>query len=97
MTFNLYDGAQERPIVTFSRQDAPLSVGLVFDCSRSMRDNFQTSRLAASQLFDQLDPDQDEAFLVTVSDRVVLRQESVILEVRCRSCGRMEQLHFSTA
>jgi Ca-activated chloride channel homolog len=73
--FEVYDEAEQRPIVAFSREDAPVSVGIVFDCSRSMRDKFQTSRAAASQLFEQLDPDQDEAFLVTVSDRAVLRHD----------------------
>ena len=28
--------ASQRPIVTFAQSDAPVSVGLIFDCSRSM-------------------------------------------------------------
>ena len=70
--FQIYDGAEQRPIVSFSRQDAPVSVGLVYDCSRSMADKFAISGEAASQLFAQLNP-EDEAFVVTVSDRVELR------------------------
>jgi Ca-activated chloride channel homolog len=73
--FQIYDESEPRPIAAFSRQDAPVSVGIVFDCSRSMRDKFQTSRTAASELFEQLNPDQDEAFLVTVSDSAVLRHD----------------------
>lgn len=72
--FQIYDGTEERPIVTFSRQDAPVSVGLVYDASRSMTDKFQTSREAAARLFAQLNP-QDEAFVVTVSNRAVLRHD----------------------
>ncbi len=72
--FRVLDGSKQRPIVSFSRQDAPISVGLVFDCSRSMTDKFKITRLAPAQLFDQLNP-QDEAFLVTVSDRPVLRHD----------------------
>jgi Ca-activated chloride channel homolog len=73
--FQIYDGSEPRPIVSFSQEDAPVSVGLVFDCSRSMRDKFQSSRDAASQLFKRLNPDQDEAFLVTISGRALLRQD----------------------
>ncbi len=73
--FQIYDGAEPRPIVSFSREDAPVSIGLVFDCSHSMRDKFEASREAASQLFQQLNPDQDEAFLVTISDRAILLRD----------------------
>ena len=70
--FRVLDGSQPRPIVSFSRQDAPISVGLVFDCSRSMTSKFAVSREAPSQLFAQLNP-EDEAFLITVSSRPVPR------------------------
>jgi Ca-activated chloride channel homolog len=70
--FRVYDGALPRPIVSFSRQDAPISVGLIFDCSRSMMEKFKVSREAPNQLFAQLNP-ADEAFLVTVSNRAVPR------------------------
>jgi len=73
--FQIFDDAQQRPIATFSRQDAPVSVGIVLDRSRSMRDKFETSRLGVSQLLQQLNDEQDEAFLVTVSSRVVLQQD----------------------
>jgi Ca-activated chloride channel family protein len=72
--FRVLDGSEPRPIVSFNRQDAPISVGLVFDCSASMADKFRVSRQAPAQLFAQLNPD-DEAFLITVADRAVLRQD----------------------
>ena len=72
--FRVFDGALPRPIVAFSRQDAPISVGLVFDCSRSMTDKFRVSREAPRALYEQLNP-EDETFLITVSDRPVLRQD----------------------
>ncbi len=71
--FRVFDGPEQRPIVAFSQQDAPVSVGLIFDCSRSMTDKFKTARDAASEFFKQLNP-EDESFLVTVSDRAELRQ-----------------------
>jgi len=70
--FLIYDGPEERPIATFSRADAPVSVGLVYDCSGSMKDKLQTSREATSRLFAQLNS-EDEAFLVTVDNRALLR------------------------
>ncbi|HJT87316.1 MAG TPA: VWA domain-containing protein [Bryobacteraceae bacterium] len=72
--FRVFDGAEPRPIVSFSQQDAPVSVGLVFDCSRSMTDKFKTARDAANELFHNLNPG-DESFLVTISDRAELRQK----------------------
>lgn len=72
--FRVFDGTEQRPIVAFSREDAPVSVGLIFDASRSMRDKFKAARDAASRLFQHLNP-EDEAFLVTVSDRAVLRRD----------------------
>ncbi|MBV8729575.1 MAG: VWA domain-containing protein [Acidobacteriia bacterium] len=72
--FRVFDGTEQRPIVAFSREDAPVSVGLIFDSSRSMRDKFKAARDAANRLFRQLNP-EDEAFLVTVADRSVLRQD----------------------
>ena len=62
----------EVPIVSFGRQDQPITVGLVFDCSRSMRDKFRIAREAARQLYLQLNPN-DESFIVTVSDKAELK------------------------
>jgi Ca-activated chloride channel family protein len=72
--FLVFDEAEQRPIVSFGRQDAPVSIGIVFDCSRSMASKFKIAREAPRQLFQQLNP-EDEAFLVTVSSRAELRQD----------------------
>ena len=66
--FRVYDGPEPRPIVSFSQQDAPITVGLVFDCSRSMREKFKTARTAPPMLYSRLNAD-DRSFLVTVSNR----------------------------
>ena len=71
--FRLLDGKEPRPIQSFSREDQPISVGLVFDCSRSMLDKFTLSREAPAELYKQLS-DRDESFLITVSDEPTLRQ-----------------------
>jgi Ca-activated chloride channel homolog len=72
--FRVFDGTEQRPIVAFAQSDAPVSVGLIFDCSRSMREKFKIARQAPAELFKHLNPD-DESFLITVSDQPHLRQD----------------------
>ncbi|HXS97209.1 MAG TPA: VWA domain-containing protein [Candidatus Limnocylindrales bacterium] len=71
--FRVLDNGKPLPIVAFGQQDQPITVGIVFDCSRSMTDKFATARQATHELFQQLN-EQDESFLVTISDRPELRQ-----------------------
>jgi Ca-activated chloride channel homolog len=70
--FRVFDNSHQVPIASFARQDEPIAVGLVFDCSRSMNDKFKNEREAPRQLFRQLGP-EDESFLITVSDWAELR------------------------
>jgi Ca-activated chloride channel family protein len=72
--FRVIDGSTPRPIASFSLEDQPVSVGLVFDCSGSMREKFLTAREAPAELYKQLN-EGDESFLITVSDSPVLRQK----------------------
>jgi Ca-activated chloride channel family protein len=72
--FRVFDDNEQRPIISFGSSEAPISVGLIYDCSRSMTDKFAVARQAPVQLFQQLNP-EDEAFLITVSDRPALRQD----------------------
>jgi len=65
--FRLFEDEAEQQIVSFSRTDAPLSAGLVFDTSRSMRNRIQESRAAVEQFFTTAVPG-DEFSLVTFSD-----------------------------
>ncbi len=71
--FRLLDGKEPREIAAFAQEDQPLTVGLIFDCSRSMLDKFAVAREAPAQLYRQLNPG-DESFLITVSDSPSLRQ-----------------------
>jgi Ca-activated chloride channel homolog len=71
--FRLMDGKEPREIASFSREDQPVSVGLIFDCSRSMTDKFAVAREAPVQLFQQLN-EKDQSFLVTVSDSPALQR-----------------------
>ena len=66
--FSIYDEKQPRDIAYFSREDAPASVGLVFDMSGSMKSNMPVAQQAVSKFMETLNP-EDEACVVTVSSR----------------------------
>jgi Ca-activated chloride channel homolog len=65
--FHVFEDGVEQTISHFSGEDAPLSVGLLFDASGSMDDKLRTSRKAASQFLQTMNP-QDEAFLIEFGD-----------------------------
>jgi len=69
--FKLFEEKVEQTIVQFSSEDAPLSIGLVFDTSGSMGSKLQKSRQAAAQFFKTANP-EDEFFLVEFNDRPTL-------------------------
>jgi len=69
--FHLFEDGTEQTIAHFSGEDAPLSLGLVFDTSGSMGDKLRTSRQAALRFLTTMNA-QDEAFLIKFSDRAEL-------------------------
>lgn len=71
--FKLLEDKTEQKIATFASEDAPLSVGLVFDASGSMGSKLQKARLATAQFFKTANP-EDEFFLVQFNDRPELTQ-----------------------
>jgi len=66
--FQIYDEKVEQKIVAFSTEDAPISVGLIFDSSGSMGDKIQKSKEAALQFFKTSNP-MDEFMLIDFNDR----------------------------
>ena len=72
--FHVFEDGAEQTIANFSGEDAPLSLGLVFDCSGSMDDKLRLSRIAAAQFLKTMNV-QDEAFLVEFSDSAQLEVE----------------------
>jgi len=66
--FRLFEDKVEQKVLDFSSEDAPLSIGLVFDTSGSMGAKLQKSRQAAVQFFKTANP-EDEFFLVEFNDR----------------------------
>jgi len=65
--FRLFEDKVEQKISQFSAEDAPLSVGMVFDTSGSMGPKLNKSRQAAGEFFKTANP-QDEFFLVEFND-----------------------------
>jgi Ca-activated chloride channel family protein len=66
--FKIFEDKVEQSIAQFASEDAPLSVGLVFDTSNSMGAKLQKSRQAAAQFFKTANP-EDEFFLIQFNDR----------------------------
>jgi Ca-activated chloride channel homolog len=66
--FRLYEDKVQQEITAFSSEDAPISIGLVFDTSGSMGPKLQKSRQAAAEFFKTANP-ADEFFLVQFNDR----------------------------
>jgi Ca-activated chloride channel family protein len=69
--FRIFEDKSEQQVLQFSSEDAPLSVGVVFDCSGSMGNKLEKSRQAVAQFFKTANP-EDEFFLVEFSDRAEL-------------------------
>jgi Ca-activated chloride channel homolog len=66
--FKVFEDKVEQQISQFSSEDAPLSVGIVFDTSGSMGAKLQKSRQAVAQFLKTANP-EDEFFLIQFSDR----------------------------
>lgn len=66
--FTLWDDKTPQPIVSFSSQDAPCSVGLVLDTSGSMKPVLRVAEDVLGAFLGVSNP-EDEFFLLTVSSR----------------------------
>jgi Ca-activated chloride channel family protein len=67
-SFRISEDKVDQKIVSFGSEDAPLSIGIVFDTSGSMGPKLDKSRQAVSEFFKTANP-EDEAFLVVFNDR----------------------------
>lgn len=65
--FMVFDGNAPQEIRHFSSEDAPISLGVIFDTSGSMRDKFDRAREAIVEFFKTANP-QDEFFMIAFSD-----------------------------
>jgi len=66
--FSIFEDGVEQKITHFSGEDAPLSVGILFDTSGSMDLKTDTSRHAVTEFLKTMNA-QDEVFLIQFSDK----------------------------
>ncbi len=66
--FELFENGERQEIRHFSSEDAPLSLGVIFDISGSMSNKVEKAREAVVEFFRTANP-QDEFFMVTFSER----------------------------
>lgn len=69
--FRVFEDNVEQEVVTFSSEDVPISIGVIFDFSGSMANKVDKAREAAVQFFKTANP-QDEFFLVSFNERAEL-------------------------
>jgi VWFA-related protein len=71
--FKLTEDKVDQNITSFSSEDAPISVGVIFDCSGSMSNKMDKSRQAVAQFFKTANP-EDEFFLVQFNNNAQMVQ-----------------------
>ncbi len=73
--FKVYEDKVEQQIIHFAQETAPISVGIIFDVSGSMKDNnnINSAKNAIMRFLQSGNPD-DEYFLVTFNQKTTLVQ-----------------------
>jgi Ca-activated chloride channel homolog len=66
--FNVFEGKEAQEIKHFSSEDAPVSLGVIFDMSGSMSSKIERAREAVVEFFKTANP-QDEFFMITFADK----------------------------
>jgi Ca-activated chloride channel homolog len=72
--FEVFDDGVKQEIAHFSDEDAPLTLGIIYDVSGSMGDLTSRSFLALRRLF-ETSHEEDEYFIIAFNDRVKLVQD----------------------
>jgi Ca-activated chloride channel homolog len=66
--FTLYEGDSPQPIQYFNQEDSPISIGILFDTSGSMKKKFDMAQQALTEFFNNSNRD-DDYFVITYSDK----------------------------
>jgi Ca-activated chloride channel family protein len=72
--FEIYDEKVKQDVVFFAEEDEPITIGVVFDVSGSMKEKIQRARLALRRFIDTSHPD-DEFCLIGFNERAELLQD----------------------
>ncbi len=66
--FTVFEGKSQQEIKSFSSEDAPVSLGVIFDMSGSMSSKIERAREAVVEFFKTANP-QDEFIMITFADK----------------------------
>jgi Ca-activated chloride channel family protein len=66
--FAVFEGKNQQEIKSFSSEDAPVSLGVIFDMSGSMSSKIERAREAVVEFFKTANP-MDEFFMITFADK----------------------------
>jgi Ca-activated chloride channel family protein len=66
--FELYEGSEPQQVRYFSTEDAPLSIGVILDVSKSMSNKIDLAREAVAEFLATSNP-EDDYFVITFSDK----------------------------
>jgi len=66
--FTVFEDKEPQEVRTFSSEDAPVSIGVIFDMSGSMSSKIERAREAIIEFFKTANP-QDEFFLIAFADK----------------------------
>jgi len=66
--FTVFENKEPQELRTFSSEDAPVSIGVIFDMSGSMSSKIERAREAVIEFFKTANP-QDEFFLIAFADK----------------------------
>jgi Ca-activated chloride channel family protein len=83
--FQLSEGGSQQKIVSFASEDAPVSIGIVFDLSGSMTSKLVRARESILQFIKTANP-QDEFFVIGFNDRpeLIVDYTSSIEDIQAR-------------
>ena len=94
--FRIFDNAEPREIVSYAREEAPVTLGIVVDLSGSMERKLPHAVAAVRAVTDRLGSG-DEGFLVAFSGHVELRQDLTSDLASFAHALQFERGHGSTA
>jgi len=66
--FQIFENKDQQELKTFSSEDAPVSIGVIFDMSGSMSSKIERAREAVIEFFKTANP-QDEFFMIAFADK----------------------------
>ena len=71
--FKVFEDKVEQNLIHFTQQSAPISIGIIFDVSGSMKDNIHTARNSLVRFLQSGNP-EDEYLLITFNQKTTLVQ-----------------------